>query len=80
MTMGYMLFSYENKMWVPLLRLWGVVSCAPILICRQYAYDQFISTTHGLNQLEFVYGDPGYKAQLVELSTLWTEPQWADVA
>ena len=37
--------------------------------------EQFIPITHGLNQLEFTYGDPGYAAQLAKLSTLWSEPQ-----
>ena len=63
-----MLFGCGNKMWVPLLGQWGVVSYAPILVCRQYAAEQFIPTTHRLNQLEFAYWDPGYAAQLAELS------------
>ena len=67
-------------MWVPLLGLWGVISYAPLLMCRQYASEQFVSTTHGLNQLEFTYGDPGYAAQLAKLSRLWSEPQWIDLA
>ena len=70
MTLRYMLFDCGNKMWVPLLGLWGVVSYAPILVCRQYAAEQFIPVTHGLNQLEFAYGDPGYAVQLAELSKL----------
>ena len=57
-------------MWVPLLGLWEVVSYAPILVCRQYASEQFIPATYGLSQLEFVYRDPGYAAQLTELSML----------
>ena len=61
-------------MWVPLLDSWGVVSYAPLLVYRQYASEQFILATHGLNQLEFAYEDPGYAAQLVKLSTLWSEP------
>ena len=80
MTLKHMLFGCGNKMWVPLLGLWGVVSYAPILVCRQYVAEQFIPTTHGLNQLEFAYGDPGYTAQLAELSKFWTEPQWAEIA
>ena len=67
-------------MWVPLLGLWGVINYAPLLVCRQYALEQFISATHRLNQLEFAYGDPGYAAQLAKLSTLWSEPQWVDLA
>ena len=74
MTLKHMLFGCGNKMWVPLLGLWGVVSYAPILVCRQYAAGQFIPAIHGLNQLEFAYGDLGYAAQLAELSKLWTEP------
>ena len=67
-------------MWVPLLGLWGVINYAPLLVCRQYASEQFIPATHRLNQLEFAYGDPGYAAQLTKLSTLWSEPQWLDLA
>ena len=67
-------------MWVPLLGLWGVISYAPLFVCRQYASEQFIPATHGLDQLEFAYGDPEYAAQLAKLSTLWSEPQWADLA
>ena len=67
-------------MWVPLLGLWRVVSYTPILVFRQYAAEQFIPTTHGLDQLEFAYGDPRYAAQLAELSKLWNEPQRAKIA
>ena len=74
MTLKHMLFGCENKMWVPLLGLWGVVSYALILVCRQYVAEQFIPTTHRFNQLEFAYGDPRYMAQLAELSKLWIEP------
>ena len=62
-------------MWVPLLGLWGVVNYASLLVCRQYASEQFTLATHGLNQLEFVYRDPGYAAQLAKLLALWSEPQ-----
>ena len=67
-------------MWVPLLGLWEVISYAPLLVCRQYALEQFIPATHRLNQLEFAYRDPGYAAQLAKLLTLWSEPQWVDLA
>ena len=70
MTLEHMLFDCENNMWVPLLGLWGVVSYTPILVYRQYASEQFIPATYGLSQLEFTYKDPGYTAQLAELSTL----------
>ena len=63
-----------------MLGLWRVVSYAPLLVCRQYALEQFILAIHGLNQLEFAYGDPGYATQLAKLSILWSEPQWVDLA
>ena len=74
------LYGCGDKMWVPLLGLWGVVSYAPLLVCRQYASEQFILVTHRFNQLDFTYGDPGYAAQLAKLSTLWSEPQRVDLA
>ena len=40
----------------------GVISYAPLLVCRQYASEQFILATYGLDQLEFAYGDSGYAA------------------
>ena len=74
MNQGGVLHRCGDKIWVPLLGLWGVINYAPLLVCRQYASEQFIPVTHGLNQLEFAYEDPGYAAQLVKLSTLWSEP------
>ena len=76
---GGVLYGCGDKMWVPLLGLWRVVSYAPLLVCRQYASEQFVPAIHGLNQLEFVYEDPGYAAQLTNLSALWSEPQQADL-
>ena len=80
MSQGSVLYGCGDKMWVPLLGLWGVVNYAPLLVCRQYALEQFIPATHGLNQLEFTYRDPGYTAQLAKLSTLWSELRWVDLA
>ncbi|MBA0731674.1 hypothetical protein Golax_022711 [Gossypium laxum] len=34
--------------WVPLLRIWGVVGYAPLLVLRQYRSRQFIPVTQGL--------------------------------
>ena len=70
MNQGGVLYGCGDKMWVPLLGLWGVVSYAPLLVCKQYTSGQFIPATHRVNQLEFAYEDPGYAAQLVKLSTL----------
>ena len=60
MTLKHILFGCGNKMWVPLLGLWRVVNYALILVCKQYASEQFIPAIYGLSQLEFAYGDPGY--------------------
>ena len=79
MNQGGVLYGCGDKMWVLLLGLWGVISYAPLLVHRQYASEQFIPATHGLNQLEFTYGDPGYVAKLAKLSTLWSEPQRVDL-
>ena len=74
MNQGCVLYRCGDKMWVPLLGLWGVVNYAPLLVCRQYASEQFAPAIKGLNQLEFAYGDPGYAVQLAKLSVLWYEP------
>ena len=75
MNQGGVLYGCGDKMWVRLLGLWRVISYAPLLVCRQYTSEQFISATHGLDQLEFAYGDPEYAAQLAKLSTFWSKPQ-----
>ena len=79
MNQGSVLYGCGDKIWVSLLGLWGVVSYAPLLVCRQYASEQFIPAIHELDQLEFAYGDPEYAAQLAKLSTLWSEPQQVDL-
>ena len=75
MTKGCMLYRCGDRMWVPLLGLWGVNNYALLLVCRQYALEQFTPATHGLNQLEFAYEDPRYVAQFTKLSVFWSEPQ-----
>ena len=43
------LYGCGDKIWVPLLGLWGVISYAPLFVCKQYASEQFIPATHRLN-------------------------------
>ena len=62
MNQGSVLYGCEDKMWVLLLGLWGIINYAPLFVCKQYASEQFIPATHGLNLLEFAYEDPGYAA------------------
>ena len=66
MNQGCVFYECEDKMWVPLLGLWGVISYVPLLVCRQYVSEQFTPATYGLNQMEFAYGDPGYASQLAK--------------
>ncbi|MFQ6659084.1 hypothetical protein Gotur_028107, partial [Gossypium turneri] len=47
--------------WVLLLRIWGAVGYAPLLVLRQYGSRQFIPVTHGLAQCEFSYCGSNYK-------------------
>ncbi|MBA0635705.1 hypothetical protein Godav_000088 [Gossypium davidsonii] len=37
--------------WVPLLRIWGAVGCATLLVLRQYSSMQFVPVTQGLAEL-----------------------------
>ncbi|MFQ6629984.1 hypothetical protein Gotur_007307, partial [Gossypium turneri] len=41
------LYRCGNFDWVPLLRIWGVVGYAPLLVLKQYRSRQFIPTTQG---------------------------------
>ena len=50
------LYGWGDKLWVPLIGLWSLISYTPLLVLRQYRSKQFIPTTHGLNQVEFGYG------------------------
>ena len=49
MNQECMLYECGDKIWVPLLGLWGVINYAPLLVCRQYTSKQFTPTIHGLN-------------------------------
>ena len=49
--------------------------CQPLLVLRQYGFEQFIPATHGLNHGEFDYEGLGYVNQLIELSKIWKEPR-----
>ena len=74
-----MLYGCGDNLWIPLLRVWGAISYAPLLVRRQYLSTQFIPATHGLNLLEFDYGTAGYVGRIVELAKVWKEPHRADL-
>ena len=73
-----MLYDCGDNLWVPLLGVWGAISYAPLLVCRQYLSTQFIPATHGLTSLKFDYGIPGYVGRIMELAKIWKEPHQAD--
>ncbi|MFQ6657075.1 hypothetical protein Gotur_026894 [Gossypium turneri] len=62
------LYRCDNFDWVPLLRIWGAVGYAPLLVLRQYRSRQFVPATQGLAQCEFSYKDDGYKRKIREMS------------
>ncbi|MFQ6622127.1 hypothetical protein Gotur_002068 [Gossypium turneri] len=53
---------------VPLLRIWGAVGYAPLLVLKQHRSRQFVPTTQGLAQCEFSYKDDGYKKKIREMT------------
>ncbi|KAG8482754.1 hypothetical protein CXB51_024143 [Gossypium anomalum] len=57
--------------WVPLLKIWGAIGYAPLLVLRQYRPMQFISATQGLAQCEFAYKCDNYKKKIREISNAW---------
>ena len=73
------IYGYGDKLWVPLIGLWGIVSYTSLLVLRQYGSKQFISTTYELNHLGFDYGGLGYVNQLIELLKIWKEPRRMDL-
>ncbi|MBA0694371.1 hypothetical protein Goari_004677, partial [Gossypium aridum] len=67
------LYRCGNFGWVPLLRIWGAVGYAPLLVLRQYRSKQFVLTTQGLAQYEFSYKGDGYKKKIREMSNAWNQ-------
>ena len=49
------LYCCGDKLWVPLLGLWGAISYAPLMVARQFAGNQFIPAIGELEQFEFSY-------------------------
>ncbi|MBA0881755.1 hypothetical protein Goshw_019319 [Gossypium schwendimanii] len=54
--------------WVSLLRIWGAVGYAPLLVLRQYRSRQFVPATQGLAECEFSYKGDGYKKKVREMA------------
>ncbi|MFQ6669018.1 hypothetical protein Gotur_034434, partial [Gossypium turneri] len=58
--------------WVPLLRIWGAVGYAPLLVLRQYRSRQFVPATQGLAECAFPYMGDGYKKRVREMVNVWS--------
>ncbi|MBA0635702.1 hypothetical protein Godav_000088 [Gossypium davidsonii] len=58
--------------WVPLLRIWGAVGCATLLVLRQYSSMQFVPVTQGLAECEFSYRGDGYRKRVHEMVSAWS--------
>ncbi|KAA3465164.1 227 kDa spindle and centromere-associated protein-like protein [Gossypium australe] len=67
------LYWCGNFDWVPLLRIWGAVGYAPLLVLRQYGSRQFVPTISGLAQCEFAYSGESYKKRAKEISSAWNQ-------
>ncbi|MBA0879907.1 hypothetical protein Goshw_017991 [Gossypium schwendimanii] len=53
------LYRCRDFDWVPLIRIWGAVGYAPLLVLRQYRSRQFVPATQGLGECEFSYRGDG---------------------
>ncbi|EOY03000.1 Uncharacterized protein TCM_017392 [Theobroma cacao] len=65
------MYKCGDKPWVPLMRPWGAISYAPIMVRRQFGSEQFVPMTHQLDQLEFTYGEPETLKRIEEIVQDW---------
>ncbi|MBA0770398.1 hypothetical protein Gotri_019043 [Gossypium trilobum] len=68
-----LLYKCGNQDWVPLLKLWGGVGYAPLMVQRQFASRQFIPATSGLAQSEFAFTGEGYMKKVRDATNSWRE-------
>ncbi|KAG8482598.1 hypothetical protein CXB51_024386 [Gossypium anomalum] len=73
MIPGEILYRCGSFDWVPLLRIWGAIGYAPLLVLRQFGLKQFVPVTHGLTQSEFAYRGADYKKRVGEISGAWNK-------
>ncbi|KAL1170873.1 hypothetical protein V6Z11_A05G242300 [Gossypium hirsutum] len=62
------MYRCGNFDWVPLLGIWGATGYTPLLALRQYKSRQFVPTTYGLAQSEFLFKGAHYKKRVRELA------------
>ncbi|EOY31576.1 Uncharacterized protein TCM_038504 [Theobroma cacao] len=65
------MYKCGDKPWVPLMGPWGAISYAPIMVRRQFGFEQFVPMTHQLDQLEFTYGEPETLKRIEEIAQDW---------
>ncbi|KAG8481334.1 hypothetical protein CXB51_026260 [Gossypium anomalum] len=73
MIPGEILYRCGSFDWVPLLGIWGAIGYAPLLVLRQHGLRQFILTTYGLVQSEFVYRGADYRGKSAKLGKSSTD-------
>ncbi|KAG8473456.1 hypothetical protein CXB51_035757 [Gossypium anomalum] len=73
MVPGEIIYRCDSFDWVPLLGIWGAIGYAPLLVLRQHGLRQFIPTTYGLVQSEFVYRGADYKRKVNKISSAWNK-------
>ncbi|KAG8471668.1 hypothetical protein CXB51_036747 [Gossypium anomalum] len=73
MIPGEILYCCGSFDWVPLLKIWGAIGYAPLLVLRQFSLRQFVLPTHGLTQSEFAYRGADYKKRVGEISSAWNK-------
>ncbi|KAK5833957.1 hypothetical protein PVK06_017825 [Gossypium arboreum] len=73
MIPGQILYRYDSFDWVPLLGIWGAIGYAPLLVLKKHGLRQFMPTTYGLVQSEFVYRGADYKRKVSEISSAWNK-------
>ncbi|KAG8496208.1 hypothetical protein CXB51_009166 [Gossypium anomalum] len=75
-----LLYKCGSQDWVPLLRLWGGVGYAPLLVQRQFSSRQFIPATGGLAQFEFAFAGEGYMKRVRDIAKSWNEIHFMELA
>ncbi|KAG8485127.1 hypothetical protein CXB51_021675 [Gossypium anomalum] len=78
--LSVLLYKCGSQDWVPLLRLWGRVGYAPLLVQRQFSSRQFIPATGGLAQFEFAFAGEGYMKRVRDIAKSWNEIHFMELA
>lgn len=61
---GSILWRSEKSGYIPLLGVWGVIECTPLLVLRQFGIKQFIHATDFLKDEAFNYTEENIKEKI----------------